>query len=134
MELITRDFVRSLWGCQHVDWVYLSSIGALGGILVMWDRRAVEKLDEAVGQFSVSCKIGMRGTILNGFFGLYGPNVDREKKLMWEELEGLNSWWSLPWCVGGDFNAICFSLERLGDVNITQIMHKFSDFISFLIG
>ena len=52
---------------------------------------------------------------------------------MWEELEGLNSW-SLPWCVGGDFNAIRFSLEHLGDANITQIMHKFSDFISFLIG
>ena len=67
MELITRDFVRSLWGCQHVDWVYLGSIGALGGILVMWDRRAVEKLDEAVGQFSVSCRIGMRGTIRMGF-------------------------------------------------------------------
>lgn len=133
MELITRDSIRSLWGCQHVDWLYSSSIGALGGILVMWDRRAVEKLDEAVGQFLVSCRIGMRGTILNGFFGLYGPNVDREKRLMWEELEGLNSWWSLPWCMGGDFNAICFSSERLEDVNVTQIMHKFSDFFSFLI-
>ena len=93
----------------------------------------VEKLDEAVGQFSVSCRIGMRGDNSNGFFGLYGANVDREKRLMWEELEGLNGW-SLPWCVGGDFNAIRFSLERLGDANITQIMHKFSDFISFLIG
>ena len=27
----------------------------------------VEKLDEAVGQFSVSCRIGMRGTIRMGF-------------------------------------------------------------------
>ena len=42
MELITRDFVRSLWGCQHVDWVYLGSIGALGGILAMWDRSCGE--------------------------------------------------------------------------------------------
>ena len=34
--------------------------------------------------------------------------------LMWEELVGLYSWWNLPWCVGGDFNAICFPFERLG--------------------
>ena len=27
-----------------------------GGVLVMWDRRMVEKIDEAVGRFSVSCK------------------------------------------------------------------------------
>ena len=54
MELITRGFVKSLWGCQLVDWVYLSSISALGGILVMWDRRIV-KMEEAVGQFLVSC-------------------------------------------------------------------------------
>ena len=55
MELITRGFIKSIWGCQHVDWVYLSSIGVSGGILVMWDRRVVEKLEEAMGNFSVSC-------------------------------------------------------------------------------
>ena len=55
MELITRGFVRSLWGCHYVDWVYLGSLGASRGILVIWDRRVVEKLEEAVGHYSVSC-------------------------------------------------------------------------------
>jgi hypothetical protein len=31
--------VRSVWGCVHVDWLYLGSKGALGGLLLMWDRR-----------------------------------------------------------------------------------------------
>ena len=44
MELITRREIRSLWGCEHLDWLYLGSIGALGGVLVMWDRRMVEKI------------------------------------------------------------------------------------------
>ena len=49
VELITRGFVRSLWGCHYVDWVYLGSLGALGGILVMWDRRVVEKVRRSCG-------------------------------------------------------------------------------------
>ena len=28
MELIINGFIRSLWGCHYVDWVYLSSMGA----------------------------------------------------------------------------------------------------------
>ena len=55
MELITRGFVRSLWGCHYVDLVYLGSLGASGGILVMHSR-VVEKLKEAVGHYSVSCR------------------------------------------------------------------------------
>ena len=56
LELITRSLVRSLWGSHHVDWLYCGSNGALGGILVMWDTRVVEKLEDVVGNFSVSCK------------------------------------------------------------------------------
>uniref|UniRef100_A0A7N2MBU8 Uncharacterized protein n=1 Tax=Quercus lobata TaxID=97700 RepID=A0A7N2MBU8_QUELO len=65
MELITRREIRSLWGCQHLDWLHLGSIGASGGVLVMWDRRMVEKIDEAVG-----------------------------RRLLWEELTGIHSWWN----------------------------------------
>ena len=56
MEFIIRREIRSLWGCQHLDWLYLGFIGALGGVLVMWDRRMVEKIDKAVERFFVSCK------------------------------------------------------------------------------
>ena len=56
MELITRAVIRSLWGGQHVDWSYLGSCGASGGVLLMWDTRVVNKVEEAVGRFLVSCK------------------------------------------------------------------------------
>ena len=35
LELITRAMIRSLWGGQHVDWSYLGSCGAFGGVLLM---------------------------------------------------------------------------------------------------
>ncbi|KAK4559257.1 hypothetical protein RGQ29_008482 [Quercus rubra] len=59
MGLINRAVIRSLWGGQHVDWSYLGSCGASGGVLVMWDTRVVNKMEETVERFSVSCLIDL---------------------------------------------------------------------------
>ena len=56
MGLINRAVLRSLWGSQHVDWSYLGSCGASRGVLVMWDTRVENKMEETVERFSVSCK------------------------------------------------------------------------------
>ena len=53
-----------------------------------------------------------------------------DRRLLWEELFGLCSWWNVPWCVGGDFNVERFPSERLSSVFFTQAMHEFSNFIS----
>ena len=39
-----------------MDWLFLESVGASGGILLMWDKRVMEKVDEAIGHYSFSCK------------------------------------------------------------------------------
>ena len=97
----------------------------------MWDRRVVEKVEEAVRYFSVSCKFKNVGDQFEwAFTGVYGPNLNKRRRKMWEELTGLISWWDLPWCIGGDFNIIRFPLERLGAASCTRAMYGFSDFIS----
>ena len=84
-----------------------------------------------MGHYSVSCRFKNVGDNFEwAFIGVYGPNVDRERRLLWEELSGLHSWWNVPWCVSRDFNVVRFPTERLGAVNFTQAMHDFSDFIS----
>ena len=55
MEEFSERVVRSLWRCQYAGWLFLRSRGASVGILLMWDRRVVEKIDEVVSSFSVSC-------------------------------------------------------------------------------
>ena len=52
-----------------------------------------------------------------------------DRRLLWEELVGLNSWWNVPWCVGGDFNVLRFSSERSGSTSFTAAMREFSSFI-----
>jgi exonuclease III len=46
LEYISRDVVCSLRVCQHVDQSYLGSRGAYEGILLMWDRRVMEKIED----------------------------------------------------------------------------------------
>ena len=56
MESMSRNIVRSIWGNTFVDWVHLEPLGASGGILLMWDRRVVEKIEEAMGEYSITCE------------------------------------------------------------------------------
>lgn len=44
MEIISRNTNRSLWSRSYVNWVFLASIGASGRVLVMWDRKVVDKM------------------------------------------------------------------------------------------
>ena len=131
LEWITRGIVRSIWSCPYVDWLYLGFDGASGGILLIWNSRVVEKVEEAVGHFSVSCKFKNVGDQFEwAFTGVYGPNLNNRRRLMWEELTGLINWWDLPWCLGGDFNIIRFPSERLGAASFSKAMYQFSDFVS----
>ena len=42
----------------------------------------------------------------------------------------VGSWWSVPWCIGEDFNIVCFSSGRLAGGRFSPEMWDFSDFIS----
>ena len=51
---IDRQLVCSIWGCPYADWAALDADQTAGGVLLMWDRRVLEKLEVLVGLFSVS--------------------------------------------------------------------------------
>jgi hypothetical protein len=89
--------------------VVLESEGALGGVLVMWDKR--------VYQFGWA------------FSGVYRPNVDADRHLLWEELAGMRIWWAIPWCISDDLNVVRFHSEKLGEGRHITAMLNFSDFI-----
>jgi predicted RNA-binding protein len=51
---MSRKIVGSLWGRSHVNWFCLDSNGASGGMLIMWDNRVVEKVEECVGAYTLA--------------------------------------------------------------------------------
>ena len=127
---IDFQMVRSLWGIQHVDWVALDASNTVGGILLMWDTRVVQKVDVMVGQFSVSCY--WQG-LADGFnwvcLGVYGPHTEESRQLCWEELSSVRQCWLVPWCIVRDFNAVWFPSERSGCTRFNPGMYAFSDLI-----
>jgi hypothetical protein len=76
-----------------VDWCCLDSCGASGGILIMWDKRVVEKVDVCVGVFTLA--VSFRNVADHfewGFAGVYGPNFRIDMMGLWDELAGILSW------------------------------------------
>jgi hypothetical protein len=76
--------------------------GASGGILLIWDRHVVEKIEKSVGRFVVSYMF--RSVIENcewAFAVVYGSNDDGARSILWDELGGLMNVWEKPWCVWG---------------------------------
>jgi hypothetical protein len=130
LELISRRVINSLWGCPYIDWCYMAANGVAGGILLMWDKRVVSKLDMEVGECVAACTYK---NIMDGFewafARVYGPNGDFDRCLLGDELVGLLSWWNLPWCIEGDFNVIRFPSERSRGRRISVAMRKFLNFI-----
>jgi hypothetical protein len=51
------------------------------------------------------------------------------RRVLWDELAGLMSWWDMPWCFGGDFNVVRFPSERSGAGGFSAAMEDFSEFI-----
>lgn len=58
-----------------MDWVVLDVDNTVGKVIIMWDKRVLEKINDMVDLFSVS--IRWKG-LENGFewacSGVYGPN------------------------------------------------------------
>ena len=57
VQSMTEGLVRSLGFGRFLDWGALDAQGAVGGILICWDKRTLEVLEIGMGQFSISCRL-----------------------------------------------------------------------------
>ena len=78
----------------------------------------------------VEKRMKIKGLIGETFAGMSSPNDDNNRQFLWDELVGIMSLWEMPWCIGGDLNAIRFPSERVGVTRYSSPMGEFSSFIS----
>jgi exonuclease III len=125
------SLVHSLWRCPYVEWCFVAAEGASGGILLMWDRRVVSKIDVCLGSYVAACCFkNVEDGLVWAFTGVYGPNRDNLRRRLWEELAGLMSLWDMPWCIGGDFNVTLYHNERCSSARRRWAVADFADFIA----
>ena len=84
-----------------MDWVALDAVQIAGGILLMWDRRVLERTKVLVGSFFVSVRWqGVGNSFSWACSRVYGPIDNNARGLMWDELVFSNTGMSLGVVLG----------------------------------
>ena len=130
LEIVIDQDIRSITGSSRWRWEFVGSIGASGGIIVLWNPNKLLVSDSIKGVYSLSLictnPIDQFKWCLTG---VYGPNHSSLRSQFWSELKNIKLAVKLPWCLGRDFNVIRTSEERMGGCRSTLSMIKFNDFI-----
>ena len=128
-EKCDRRFVGSVWTVRNKEWVALPACRTSGGILIIWDSKKLRSEEVVIGSFSVSVKFALDGCRPLWISAVYGPNNPSLRKDFWVELFDIYGLSFPLWCVGGDFNVIRRSSEKLGGSSLTSSMKDFNSFI-----
>ena len=128
-EVCDIRFVGSVWSVRNKEWDALPACGASGGILIIWDSKKLSSEEVVIGYFSVSVKFLLDGCEPLWLSIVYGPNSPLLRKDFWVELLEIFCLSYPLWCVGGDFNVLRRSSEKLGGSSFTSSMRDFDGFI-----
>ena len=97
--------------------------------MIIWDSKKLRSEEVVIGSFSISVKFALDGCGPLWLSVVYGPNSPVLGKDFWVELSDIFGPSFPCWYVGGDFNVIRRSSEKLGGSSLTPSMRDFDDFI-----
>jgi len=114
LSVIDMNLCKSIWGGDLVDFSFQPSVGALGGIVTMWDTREVEVWS------SMSCEhvLAISGCFVKTgdlftVFNVYVPCDSVWQQVLWNNLSSrLHIFSDKNVCLCGDFNAVRCLNER----------------------
>lgn len=96
MEEIDYQIIRSICPWSSFQFVTSPSVGASGGILLVWNAIFWQKMDEYVGSFSVFALLkDVRCGSIWVATSVYGP-YSGDKTAFWEELNRVAAIWNYP--------------------------------------
>lgn len=124
----------SIWDADDHGWLFSSSVGLSGGLLLSWDSTIIDYLSHKINRNWI-CFLGK--IILTGksftIFNIYAPANTAAKQLLWEEIK--TKYWCLdnePILLIGDFNSVRNANERANYKYSTMDSQFFNNFIDSL--
>ncbi|XP_058748334.1 uncharacterized protein LOC131621305 [Vicia villosa] len=130
-ECFSDSLAREFWGSKEVDWSAGNSIGASGGMVILWGKGAVSVNFSFRGKGFVGINIEWKGKIYN-LINVYAPCNRKDRGLVWLELLALkNRRGPEDWCIVGDFNEVLNGEERL-DVSSNRDRLGMEEFAGFV--
>jgi exonuclease III len=114
MEVVEESLIRYLWGSDSVNFSFIPSIGASGGIITIWDPCVLNVWSSIV---KMHCLIVIGQFIEDNvdFFlaNVYAPCESTGRVNLWNGLDGfLQQHRQMAGCVLGDFNTVRSQEER----------------------
>ncbi|GKV38004.1 hypothetical protein SLEP1_g45962 [Rubroshorea leprosula] len=130
VENVDKSYCRRLWDSDDMDWVAKSSLGASGGLIIIWNRAVLKKVSVFEGEGYIGIQ-GLWGADALPCFlcNVYSPCDLERKRSVWRELEQMFRKNRGCWCLGGDFNAIRSLQERKGGKSARREVKEFEQFI-----
>ncbi|XP_057730225.1 uncharacterized protein LOC130945535 [Arachis stenosperma] len=130
-ELVTKFDVMRIWGRDGANWEFVSSVGASGGLLLIWDE-TVFKLTNCYKEDRWLC---VEGVVIKDNFQcaiclVYGPHVRSEKMVVWAELSYIAGLCHVSFCFLGDFNEIMQLEERKEATTLSASAEDFRAWIN----
>ncbi|XP_058725895.1 uncharacterized protein LOC131597199 [Vicia villosa] len=111
---IDLNVVKDMWGDVQVEWSHLDANGASGGILTMWKRDFFTLNINFRGEGFLGLCAEKEGKLIY-FLNVYASCDLVTRKRTWNKVrEFKNINFKGSWCIGGDFNSISSSEERIG--------------------
>ncbi|KAK3227949.1 hypothetical protein Dsin_007811 [Dipteronia sinensis] len=115
LGMFDNSIIRLLGGDLLTRGIGVEADGASEGLLTLWNENILSVK---------SCISSKRCIILEGellgkkkeliICNIYAANVEVDRKELWDYILNVQSTFSLPWCLGGDFNMVLDPSERKG--------------------
>ncbi|XP_058725657.1 uncharacterized protein LOC131596949 [Vicia villosa] len=131
MENISVSLASSFWRTPGVDFSFLPSSGAAGGILTLWNSNTMRVLNSFGERGYLGLKVVWREKLYYAV-NIYSSSNLVKKRNLWDRLLYLKNIFSDgEWVLGGDFNAVRNRREKkvASFLNSSMEWSEFEEFI-----
>ncbi|XP_058767746.1 uncharacterized protein LOC131641470 [Vicia villosa] len=131
IECFSDSLAWEFWGRKEVDWTACNSVGASGGMVILWRKGALSVNYSFRGKGFVGINISWKGKVYN-LINVYASCNRKDRCLVCLELLDLKNRRGLEdWCIVGDFNEVLNGDERIGATSnrARRGMEEFAGFV-----